>query len=97
MVSIPSQLRSRDREKIEEDGFVYSQPLGIVILIGSKQGMQRVVARDNESGNVGQKLTTEVQDDEEEVERADADDGVCLGDTSLLFKPIQSWILGQLW
>lgn len=75
----------------------YRQPLGVVILVGSKQGMKRVVARNDKPGNVGQKLTAEVKNNEEEVKRADTDDGICLGDTSLPFKLVQSWIFGELW
>lgn len=59
--------------------------------------MKRVVAWNDKPGNVGQKLTAEVEDNEEEVKRADTDDGIGFGDTGLPFKLVQSWILGKLW
>lgn len=76
--------------------WTYGQPLGVVLLVRSEQGIDGVVARDNETGKVGQELTTEVEDDEEEVEGGDADDGVRLGDVGLLLEVVQGGVLGQL-
>jgi hypothetical protein len=54
--------------------------LGVIVFVGSEKGLEGVIAWDNETGNVGQELTAEVEDDEEEVEGDEADEGVGLGD-----------------
>lgn len=74
----------------------YGQPLGVVRLAGGEEGIERVVSRDGKAGQVGQELTAEVEDDEEEVQGNDANDGVCLGDVGLLLEVLQGRILGQL-
>lgn len=57
---------------------------------------ERVVAGNDEASKVGKKLAAKVEDDEEEVESSDTDDGVGLGNTSLLLKVIEGGILGKL-
>lgn len=76
--------------------WTYSQPLGVVLLVRSEQGVQGVVTGNDEAGNVGQKLTAEVEDDEEEVEGGNTDDGVGLGDVGLLLEVVKGGVLGQL-
>lgn len=58
--------------------------------------MQRVVARDDEAGDVGQELAAEVEDDEEEVQGDKTNDGVDLGDRGLLLEVVESRVLGEL-
>lgn len=74
----------------------YSQPLGVVLLGLGEQGSERVVAGDDEASKVGEELTTQVEDDEEEVKGNDTDDGIGLGDTNLLLEIVQGGVLGQL-
>lgn len=74
----------------------YGQPLSVVRLAGSEEGVERVVSGDGKAGQVGQELTTEVEDDEEEVQGNGANDGVCLWDAGLLLEILQGRILGQL-
>ncbi len=74
----------------------YSQPLSIVSGAGSEQGIQRVVAGNDEASQIGEELATEVEDNEEEVEGAQADNSIRLGDTSLLLKIVQGGVLGEL-
>lgn len=63
---------------------------------GSEESVHGVVAGDDETGEVGEKLPTKVEDDEEEVESSNADGCVSLGNASLLLKLVQGGVLGQL-
>ena len=74
----------------------HSQPLSVILARGGEQSVHGVVARDDEAGHVGEKLATEVEDDEEEVESGEADEGVGLGDTALLLEVAQGGVLAQL-
>jgi hypothetical protein len=77
-------------------GGTNSQPLGIILGVGREEGLERVVPGDDEAGKVSEQLATEVEDDEEEVERRDADGSVGLGDASLLLDVVQGGVLGEL-
>lgn len=74
----------------------YRQPLRIVILVLSEEGTEGVVSGDDEARKVGQKLTTEVEDDEEEVKSDDANYGISFGNTSLPLQVVKRGVLGQL-
>lgn len=78
-------------------GFAYSQPLGVVGRGRGEESVERVVARDDEAGNVGEELATNVEDDEEEVEGGKAKSSVGLGEASLLLKVVENGVLGKLW
>lgn len=70
--------------------------MSVVHLGCGEQSLQRVVARDDEAGNVGQELAAEVEDDEEEVQGDKTNDGVDLGDRGLLLEVVESRVLGEL-
>jgi hypothetical protein len=72
------------------------EPLGVVDLAGAEQGVERVVAGDDESSNVDEELASNVEEDEEEVEADEAEDGVDLGNGGLLLKVVEGGVLGQL-
>jgi hypothetical protein len=72
------------------------EPLGVVDLAGTEQGVERVVAGDDESSNVDEKLAGNVEENQEEVEADEAEDGVDLGDGGLLLKVVEGGVLGQL-
>ena len=92
------------RHQVRDDGppwkwgrrGTHRQPLRVVIRRGGEEGVERVVARDDEAGKVGEQLAAEVEDDEEEVEGGDADDGVGLGDARRLLEVVEGRVLGQL-
>lgn len=68
-----------------------------VIDFGSaEQGSQRVVARNDEASKVGQQLTAEIEHNEEEVERDEANDSINLWNRRLLFKIGESGVFSQL-
>ena len=77
-------------------GTTYSQPLRVVGLRRSKQGIERVVARDAEAGKVGEELTTEIEKNHKEVQRNSTDNGVSLGHRGLLLNLVEDRILRQL-
>lgn len=74
----------------------YGQPLSVISLARCEQSFERVVARDDETSQVGQELAGKVEDDEEEVEGGHTNDGVGLGHTGLLLQVVEGWVLGKL-
>lgn len=84
------------RQQLRGKVATHCQPLGIVLLAGGEQGVEGVVAGNDEAGEVGQELTTQVEDDKEEVEGSNADDGVGLGNVGRLLDVVQGGVLGQL-
>ena len=74
----------------------YGQPLGVIALAGGEEGLEGVEGRDDEAGGVDEELAGDVEEDEEEVEGAEAEDDVDLGDVGLLLELLQLGVLGQL-
>ncbi len=74
----------------------YGEPLCVIHLAGTEQGLQGVVARDEETSQVGQELTAEVEDDEEEIQSADTDNAIDLRDPGLLLNVDQGRVFGKL-
>lgn len=72
------------------------QPLSVIDLAGAEQGIERVVAGNDEAGNVDEELAGNVEEDEEEVEAGETEDGVDLGDRRLLLKVVEGGVFGQL-
>lgn len=70
--------------------------MSIVSFTGTKQGSQRVVARDQEASEIGQELATEVEDDEKEVEGGHANDSIDLRDRGLLLDVVEGGIFRKL-
>jgi hypothetical protein len=70
--------------------------LSVVDLAGAEEGVQRVVARDNEAGNVDEELAGDVEEDEEEVQAGETEDGIDLGDRRLSLQVVEDGELGQL-
>jgi hypothetical protein len=70
--------------------------LSVVDLAGGEEGIQRVVAGNNESSNVDKELASDVEKDEEEVQARKTKDGVDLGYGRLLLEVVEGGVLGQL-
>ena len=70
--------------------------LSIVGFAGGKQSLKRVVARDNEAGNIDEEGTAKIEDDEEQVDGAKAEDSIDFGNRGLPLKVGEAWIFGQL-
>jgi len=62
----------------------YGKPLAIIGLPAAEQRLEREVCRDGEARGVDQELAGDVEEDEEEVEGAEAEHDVDLGHASLL-------------
>jgi hypothetical protein len=56
------------------------EPLGVVDFAGAEQGVEGVVAGDDESSNVDEELASNVEEDEEEVQAGEAKNSIDLGD-----------------
>jgi hypothetical protein len=70
--------------------------LSVIDLASGEQGVQGVVAGDDESSNVDKELASNVEEDEEEVEAGKTEDSVGLGDGGLLLEVVEGGVLGEL-
>lgn len=68
----------------------------IINLAGAKQGFEGVIARNQKSGEVDQKLASNVEEDEEEVQANDTEESIDLRNGGLLLKVVEGRILGKL-
>jgi hypothetical protein len=74
----------------------YSEPLGIIGLVGREDSFKGIVSGEDETSKVGKDLTSKVEENEEEVEADNTKNGVDLGDGRLLLKVVEDLILRQL-
>lgn len=74
----------------------YGEPLGIIGLAGREDSFERIVSGDDETSKVGKDLSSEVEENEEEVEADNTKDGVDLGDGCLLLEVVEDLVLRQL-
>lgn len=70
--------------------------MSVISLAGGEESLQGVVARNSETGKVGEELSSNVEEDGEEVESCYTEDDVDLGDGSRLLKLVEVCILGKL-
>lgn len=70
--------------------------LSVIDLVRREQGLQGVEAGDDEAGKVDEELSSNVEEDEEEVEACETENGVGLGDRRLLLQVVEGGVLGQL-
>lgn len=70
--------------------------VGVIGLAGGEESLERVVAGDDETSEVDEELSSNVEEDQEEVESAETQDGVDLGDGGLLLEVVEGRVLGQL-
>lgn len=77
-------------------GSTNSQPLGIILGVGSEEGLQGVVARNDEASEVGEELAAEIEDDKEEVESSETDGSVSLGNARLLLQVAEGGVFAEL-
>jgi hypothetical protein len=74
----------------------YGQPLGVITLASAEERLEGVVGGDNEAGGVDEELSSNVEEDKEEVEGAEAENNVNLGHVGLLLELLQLRVLGKL-
>jgi hypothetical protein len=75
---------------------IYREPLSVVRFSSTEQSFQRVVPWKNKSRKVGEELTSDVEEDEKEVECNNTQESVDLGNVALLLEVVQGWVLGEL-
>lgn len=68
----------------------------VISLAAGEQGLERVVGWEGKAGGVDEELAGDVEEDEEEVESAETEDDVDLGDAGLLLEVVEGWVLGEL-
>lgn len=73
-----------------------SQPLSIISRTRGKQGMKRIVTRNQETGEINQEFTRNVEEDKEEIDSNKTEDGVDLGDRGLSFEVVEEGVFGEL-
>lgn len=74
----------------------YCEPLAIIGLATGEEGAERVVGWDGKAGSVDQELAGNVKEDEEEVQGAEAECDVDLGDAGLLLEVVEDGIFAEL-
>lgn len=70
--------------------------MSIVGLACTEQRIQGVVSWNKESGEVHKEFTSDVEEDEEEVDRNEAKESVDFGDGGLLLEVVERGISGEL-
>jgi hypothetical protein len=63
--------RGQQTRLVRGRGNIYREPLCVIDLAGTEQGLQGVVSRNDEAGEVDEELAADVEEDEEKVETGD--------------------------
>jgi len=84
----------KDGELSEDDPV--SEPLSVVNFASAEECLQGVIGGDDETSKVGQELTAEVEDDEEEVEGNKSNSSIDFGNRGLFLEVVERWVLGEL-
>lgn len=69
----------------------------IISLVDAEKRIKGVVAWDDEASDVGEELTSDVEEDEEEVGCSETKEGVDFWNGGLFLQVVQDWIFGELW
>ena len=93
---VRAKLSSGQKQPQHNKTSTYGEPLGVVRLGSRKESVERVVAREDKAGHVGQQLAAEVEDDGQEVQHGEAADDVRLGHVGRLLEVVEHGVLGQL-
>jgi len=80
----------------ECEHYPVSEPLSVIRLPNTEECVKGIVSRYHKSSNIGEELTGNVEEDEEEVECAQAEESVNLGNRGLLFQIVQNRVLRKL-
>jgi len=72
------------------------EPLSIVDGARREQSVQGVVCRDDKAESVDKELSSDVEEDEEEVQGADTEDDVDLGYAGLALEVVEKLVLSEL-
>jgi hypothetical protein len=72
------------------------QPLSIICLARGEHGIERVVARNQETGKVDEELASDVEEDQEGVDSDQAEDDIDLRNGGLALQVVEDRVLGEL-
>lgn len=81
---------------MQEVHWAYSQPLSVIRLANSEECLKRIVPWDDKAGEIGQELSSKVEEDEEKVEADDTEEPVDLRNRGLLLDVVDERILREL-
>jgi hypothetical protein len=70
--------------------------LGVIGGAGGEQSIERVVGRDDETRQVDEEFTGDVEEDQEEVDANQTEDDIDLGDGALTLEVVEDRVLGEL-
>lgn len=68
--------------------------MSIIDFAGGEEGLEGEVARKNEAGEIDEEGSSQVEEDEEEVQAAESKSDVDLGNASLSLKIVEDFVLG---
>lgn len=71
--------------------------LSVIGSAGRKERLKRVVTGDQETSEVNEKLSSNVEEDQEEVDADQAQDRIDLGDVGLALQVVEDRVLGELY
>lgn len=91
MISYREPLSSRVSKKA--GGGTGNSYLSVVGLADTEEGLERVVGGDKEAGRVNEELAGNIEEDEEKVQGAEAEDDVDLWHRRLLLKVVEVLVL----
>lgn len=70
--------------------------MSIISLACAEQSIERIIAWDDETGEVDEEFSSNVEEDEEEINGGDAEESIHLGNGCLLLKVIERRVFGKL-
>jgi len=76
----------------EREANPVGQPLGVIGLLGCEESLERVVGRNDETREIDKELTSQVKEDQEEVQEADTANDVDLWNIGLLLEVDESGV-----
>jgi len=89
-------VHSRFKNSKESEDDPVCEPLSVIGLADAEESIKGIITRNHKSSKVGQKLSTNVEEDEEEVECDQAEKSVDLRQSGLLLEVVQRIILRKL-
>jgi len=69
------------------------QPLSIIRGLGAEERLQRVVAWDKEAGEIGKESTSDVEENQKEVDAKKTEEGIDLGNGGLFLEIVEGRVL----
>lgn len=74
----------------------YGEPLGVISLAAAEESFHGEVGWDRETGSVHEELACDIEEDQEEVQCAEAEDDIDLWDAGLLLEVVENGVSREL-